>query len=111
MINDQYGHQMGDLAIVTAARYIREFFGSKGRCFRIGGDEFVVILKESHDDEIKINLERFRNRMENENRNRNIDINIAAGYAVMSGDGETEEQLFRRADANMYEEKKKMKKN
>ena len=111
MINDQYGHQMGDLAIVTADRYIREFFGSKGRCFRIGGDEFVVILKESHDDEIKINLERFRNRMENENRNRNIDINIAAGYAVMSGDGETEEQLFRRADANMYEEKKKMKKN
>lgn len=70
-----------------------------------------MILKESHDDEIKINLERFRNRMENENRNRNIDINIAAGYAVMSGDGETEEQLFRRADANMYEEKKKMKKN
>lgn len=64
MINDRYGHQMGDLAIGTEARYIRELFDSEGRCFRIGG------------------------------------------YAVMSGEEETAEQLFRRADAN-----KKMKKN
>ena len=43
-INDRLGHHVGDQAIYTAAQCIRSVFGSMGSCFRIGGDEFAVIV-------------------------------------------------------------------
>ena len=48
-INDTYGHQMGDQAIALTARCIHEVFGASGECYRIGGDEFCVILTEPCD--------------------------------------------------------------
>ena len=43
-INDQMGHHVGDQAIYTAARCIQIAFDRAGDCYRIGGDEFAVIL-------------------------------------------------------------------
>ena len=43
-INDQRGHYMGDWAIYTAARCIKRVFSCAEGCYRIGGDEFAVIL-------------------------------------------------------------------
>ena len=44
VINDTYGHQTGDQVISLAAGCISEVFGKHGECYRIGGDEFCVIL-------------------------------------------------------------------
>ena len=44
-INDMFGHQQGDLYIEEVAHLICKVFESDGYCFRIGGDEFSVILK------------------------------------------------------------------
>lgn len=46
-INDTYGHHCGDQVIAMAARCILEIFGPLGDCYRIGGDEFCVILTGS----------------------------------------------------------------
>lgn len=43
-INDTYGHNMGDQVISLVARCIFEVFGALGDCYRIGGDEFCVII-------------------------------------------------------------------
>ena len=43
-INDQLGHHVGDQAIYTAAQCIRRVFSAAGDCFRIGGDEFAVVI-------------------------------------------------------------------
>ena len=43
-INDTYGHHVGDQVISFTAQCIYEVFGSSGGCYRIGGDEFCVIL-------------------------------------------------------------------
>lgn len=43
-INDTYGHNMGDQVISLVARCIFEVFGDLGDCYRIGGDEFCVII-------------------------------------------------------------------
>ncbi len=55
--NDIYGHAAGDELIKTAADCIKNVFGDTSRCFRIGGDEFVVILFISNDDFDKKNRE------------------------------------------------------
>lgn len=43
-INDTYGHHIGDQAIALTAQCIHDVFGALGDCYRIGGDEFCVIL-------------------------------------------------------------------
>lgn len=44
--NDNYGHAAGDDLIIAAGEVIGETFESTGECYRIGGDEFAVIVKE-----------------------------------------------------------------
>lgn len=108
-INDRYGHQAGDTAIIAAAGYIREEFGDKGKCYRIGGDEFVAIIKECTENVVKESLCRLQDRVEQDNRDRKIPISIAAGYAILISEGETADHLYKRADASMYAEKQRMK--
>ena len=51
-INDRYGHSAGHTAIITAAEGIREAFQGLGRCYRIGGDEFLAVLENVSEQEI-----------------------------------------------------------
>lgn len=46
MTNDTFGHAAGDDLIVAAARQIEQAFGDAGSCYRIGGDEFTVIITD-----------------------------------------------------------------
>ncbi|MBR3002192.1 MAG: GGDEF domain-containing protein [Clostridia bacterium] len=46
LVNDQYGHQCGDNVLKVIAKTILEVYGKYGHCYRIGGDEFCVILKQ-----------------------------------------------------------------
>ena len=56
-INDTYGHHVGDQVIFLVAQCINEVFGYSGQCYRIGGDEFCVILTAW--DDISQDLQRF----------------------------------------------------
>lgn len=107
-INDQYGHQAGDNAIITAACAIREAFGETGTCFRIGGDEFVVFLQDLSSEQIAAELDGMRQNLALWARTGGSSIDIAAGYAVRR-EGETVTGMVRRADAWMYREKQRMK--
>jgi len=46
-VNGQFGNDAGDELICGASKMISDFFGKMGACFRIGGDEFVVIFEEA----------------------------------------------------------------
>ncbi len=48
--NDTFGHSAGDALIVSAAECISKAFSPKGRSFRIGGDEFVVVIEAKLDE-------------------------------------------------------------
>ncbi len=43
-VNDEYGHFYGDQCLGKIGRFIRSVYGKHGKCYRIGGDEFCVIL-------------------------------------------------------------------
>lgn len=110
LCNDRYGHKAGDQMIQDAAEYIRQAFEKMGRCYRIGGDEFCVLMADESPENIKAALERLQNLLDEANKKRNMAISIACGYAVRQNETEHMEHIFNRADEHMYEKKYRMKK-
>lgn len=108
-INDTYGHQAGDQLLIETAECIKGVFGRLGRCFRIGGDEFVVVLREMSEKEVKESLGYFDWKIEEINQKRKVRIEVAYGYFTCRDTSMTAEELFKKADANMYSKKQKMK--
>ncbi|MBO4882190.1 MAG: GGDEF domain-containing protein, partial [Lachnospiraceae bacterium] len=104
-INDIEGHDAGDVAINKAADILRESFPDE-RIFRIGGDEFVVILNKTG-AEIERLIDGFIKRYDDlgaADKKRPI---MSVGYA--EHDPKTDNfycDTFERADKRMYENKK-----
>ncbi len=48
-INDEYGHPFGDYCLMAISECIKRVFANQGQCYRIGGDEFCVISRETDD--------------------------------------------------------------
>lgn len=110
--NDKFGHEIGDRVIVAAARTISYVF-KRSPVFRIGGDEFVVIL-QGHDLEDHVELiEQMHEQAKEEYialGDNLVPVSIACGVAIYGEYGEEEfHDVFNRADAKMYENKKAMK--
>lgn len=107
--NDRYGHQEGDRMIKEAAICIKEAFCEYGVCYRIGGDEFCVLIPKAEESRILAAIEEVEHRVEGKNEHRVMPLSIACGYAVREDTNETMEQLFNRSDAVMYDVKERMK--
>ena len=106
-INDTKGHEEGDRLIRDGCMMICKKF-AHSPVYRIGGDEFVVLLEHSdYDDRDKL-LATFDNRIE---LNHALDlVEMATGMAVFDPDNDTSfSEVFERADRKMYERKKRMK--
>ena len=106
-INDTLGHQAGDRYIQEACRIICQVF-KRSPVFRIGGDEFVTVAKG--DD--YVNIEHLVDQIElmNSRNGAHGGIVIAAGMAKATGVADIR-TVFEQADARMYEDKKRLKKN
>lgn len=112
-INDTYGHDKGNIAIITLCRIVCKIF-EHSPVFRIGGDEFVVILKGSDLKNIDALIEEFNIKLKTLQDNPELEywekISAAIGYAVYNPEiDNTYENIFRRADTEMYKAKKAMK--
>lgn len=113
--NDLYGHTTGDKYIKMAAECIVKCFGTLGSCYRIGGDEFAVIIKNQSYDYLmeKLNKE-FYNIQDSIKSNSSEPwiqyFGIACGLAEYRKDiDKSLHDTYGRADKQMYECKKKMK--
>ena len=111
-INDTYGHEAGNKLIVTAARIISDTF-KHSPVFRIGGDEFLVILQnrdlEDRDD-LFAGLESECSRTVLEYEGATFPVSIAKGFALFDPKADTGfSDVFHRADEQMYANKKDMK--
>ena len=112
-INDTYGHDKGNVAIITLCRIVCHIF-EHSPVFRIGGDEFVVILKGhdlEHVDELIAEFNRqLKERQENTELEYWEQTSAAIGYAVYDKKIDSAyDNVFKRADAEMYKAKKAMK--
>lgn len=110
--NDTYGHDIGNELIVHSARILTETF-KKSSVFRIGGDEFVVILKGNDLDKCHTLIEKmdaaFAEDYINVNET-NVPVSIARGVAVYDPVvDKVYNDVFERADHAMYINKESMK--
>lgn len=108
-VNDQYGHQAGDELIQAAADAMKRVFGGRGQSYRLGGDEFLVVLQNASQEAAEQLLEQLDRTIAEANRKRSFPVQIAWGCAMAGERRIAPEQLFREADANMYRRKQGMK--
>jgi diguanylate cyclase (GGDEF)-like protein len=106
-LNDNYGHERGNEAIQKTCGIICDVF-KHSPVYRIGGDEFVVIVQDRDYENIEALVEQF-NRKVNATEGKPWEkISAAIGYARYDNDDNVED-VFRRADKEMYDRKKEMK--
>lgn len=105
-INDEYGHQAGDEAIIIVASILEEALDGKGKLGRFGGDEFVCIFKE-HKDSMSINqfLLSVNQRLNiyNQAKKQSYILSVSIGHAEWNPKGElTFEQALHESDSELY---------
>ena len=113
-INDKFGHNAGDEYILNSCKLICRIF-KHSPIYRMGGDEFLVILENSDYDQKDELLKQFRNELGSIKAEWDdlapVDrISIASGIAVFTPETDSSvEDVYRRADTLMYINKKEMK--
>lgn len=111
-INDNLGHNIGDIALKETADILKKTFRENDLIARIGGDEFVVLgVIESEDDREDI-ISRLNKKIDefNKEKERSFKLSISIGTVFYnSDDSYSIEDLLERADKLMYEEKRKKK--
>ena len=106
-INDNYGHELGNELIIKVTQMAAEVFGSE-HLYRIGGDEFAVIMYNGTEEICEDYERRFQEVVELQKGK--IWAAASIGHAVYSEKMDTTyESVFNRADEDMYENKVRMK--
>lgn len=112
VINDNYGHENGDELLIRAVDLIQEHFKSN-LVYRIGGDEFAVIIKGDDYKNRNDIVRKFRasvQKTHDESSSILNDTPIACGMATYDPDNDIDfMSVFSRADTIMYDDKRSMK--
>lgn len=107
-INDTYGHSKGDQVLSEVARKLREAFLNHDRVFRIGGDEFVIVVSETskkRQDEVKSVLDEMNNSFKDRHKYQDFPLVSLSFGVVVKKPEMTFEDAYRRADNALYEVK------
>jgi diguanylate cyclase (GGDEF)-like protein len=107
-INDQYGHPTGDEILIRVAQILSENVRCNDECYRIGGDEFIVIVKSQALSDTKKLAERLRERIANDEQLQIMSmggISASLGLAVLLPNQPVEE-VVSIADEMLYQAKR-----
>ncbi|MBO6197197.1 MAG: sensor domain-containing diguanylate cyclase [Butyrivibrio sp.] len=112
-VNDTYGHEAGDTLLNIVAKRLQNSIREKDKAFRIGGDEFVVVIHGTHDKQFYEGvIERMRHNVARDvtlNNGIILKVSISAGFARCPEDGAKFEDVVKKADDEMYQNKRAFK--
>jgi diguanylate cyclase (GGDEF)-like protein len=103
--NDNYGHQSGDKVLQHTATLLRNIVGSKGSCYRYGGEELCVILPNYTRSEVEPLAERIRAGIENLRLDGLPQVTVSLGVAITETTGYEAKGLIEAADDHLYKAK------
>jgi diguanylate cyclase (GGDEF)-like protein len=108
-VNDQHGHDAGDVALRKVASRLKSETRSSDLVARFGGDEFVMLLNDVTPEATAQLVERYRNALAQplEVLGKNVTLGGSFGTASYPEDGKDLETLLAKADSAMYHEKAK----
>lgn len=104
-INDQYGHDQGDVVLKTLAQIMQTNFRDHDICCRSGGEEFLVLMTTADPSVAYKAAERLRTTMQQTNINGMGEITISIGIAFWFKDAEDISEVLKLADNKLYEAK------
>ena len=112
-VNDTYGHEYGNIYLINAGKLACEIFGEEN-VYRIGGDEFVAVLDGENFAKSSELVEKFRGTVKRLQRDKKLEpwekVSAAVGVAYYDKNSDkSAEEVFKRADADMYKNKLAMK--
>ena len=108
-VNDTYGHQKGDMVLAEMGKLLYETFRSTDIIGRVGGDEFVVFLKNVTSMTKTVDLAKNLCSLvtsQIHTFDQNFSISSSVGISEFPEDGKTYEELFQKADIALYEAKR-----
>jgi len=104
-VNDRYGHPQGDLLLRMAAATLRKSMRTSDYAFRIGGDEFALLLPQSDPEQAAALSRRLRTAYAASIEPLKMEVPLALDYglAIYPDDGDLQEVLIRVADERLYQ--------
>ena len=105
-VNDNFGHQCGDDCLKAVGKALKSAYGKSGLCYRIGGDEFCVIMDKRIGSVPRMNAE-FCNLLDAKRRSLKCLPHVSYGYSIFEPRGMTPAEAASAADQMMYEIKNK----
>lgn len=104
LINDSFGHVVGDELIKKSAQIIKNGCRSQDVVIRLGGDEFVILLPKTDTYEAEKIVENINNLAKKE-KIQGLDISISFGYETKCHEDEMIQEIFIKAEDYMYKRK------
>jgi diguanylate cyclase (GGDEF)-like protein len=107
-INDNYGHDCGDVALASVAKWIKESLRDSDLVFRFGGEEFVILLSHTDLAGAELLAERIRASIAHHilaYGMETIKVTVSLGVSALRGN-DTPEDFIKRADDAMYQAKR-----
>ncbi|MDX6524130.1 MAG: hypothetical protein QOI17_1643 [Gaiellales bacterium] len=100
-INDRFGHPVGDQVLTTLAHLLREEYGDT-QAYRIGGEEFALLLPDDGEQEAYTSVERLHARLWQTGFPHSEPVTVSAGIASYPTSASDRDQLLRVADGALY---------
>lgn len=111
-VNDTYGHSVGDNLLLSFSEIFKKAFSGVGTSIRMGGDEFVAIVRAEHLGDLPEALNDLECLERDFSSDLPVSLEAAYGFAVHEkGDSTTAMEVYKLADQKMYEMKVTSKKN
>jgi diguanylate cyclase (GGDEF)-like protein len=107
-INDTYGHDIGDLVLITLAQLIKNLIRKEDIFIRYGGEEFILILPNSNIHNTYKIAEKIRKEIEKtviDIGNKHLQFTISLGISEIHKDDKSIYDAIKRADRNLYKAK------
>lgn len=106
-INDTFGHLFGDTVLIDVAEKINSVFRKEDIVGRVGGDEFMVLMKNVKNSGVLAKAELLCSRLQRNypGKQQEVRIGCSVGIAFFDQHGSSYEELFKRADDAMYRAK------
>ena len=106
-VNDEYGHQMGDILVREAANCLKTYANEEMIVARIGGDEFAILIPNVSVPEVEQYIQNVQEKMQSDYGHLPFScIQISIGYKYTQSSYGIMDHLLSEADANMYKNKK-----
>ncbi len=112
-INDNFGHDMGDRALIAAAEILASSIRNQDSLSRVGGDEFCIILDVDNREKLELIIQRIEKSIEEYNKSSGMPytLKFSIGYDLYDQNTKmTADQFTKHIDTLMYKDKEKDKK-